>query len=166
MSKLRRGLWPLFLGSCLAWSGSLWAAGLSGTWVLDPSRSDPVDALLKAQGVGLMQRTLAARASITQTVVQQDDTVTVTVSAVGNTKTNTLVADGVVRVESTEKGTAQVRSTWEGDALVTVVVPGDGSGTLTARRWVSSDGATLTQRLLFVAKDGRRIEVDRVFKRR
>jgi hypothetical protein len=125
-----------------------------------------VDALLKAQGVGLMQRTLAARASITQTVVQQDDTVTVTVSAVGNTKTNTLVADGVVRVESTEKGTAQVRSTWEGDALVTVVVPGDGSGTLTARRWVSSDGATLTQRLLFVAKDGRRIEVDRVFKRR
>jgi hypothetical protein len=129
----------------LAASTPAWAADLSGTWSLDGGASDSIEPLLKATGVGYVQRKAASSMEVTQAIAQAGDVLNITTTASKKASVETVKVDGQSRRVTGDAGAMDVRHEWDGEALVTTSQMEDGR-TLITRRSVSADGQTLTQR--------------------
>ncbi len=137
------------------------AADLSGSWALDPDASESLEPFLEAQGVGRLQRRLAASTAPVATITQAHDTVTITLTDRLGERTDVLRVDGIVRDTETRDGTVPCRSSWVGEDLQTRCTLSSGELTVTRRR--AED--TLTQ-VLQLATPHETISVRRVFRRR
>jgi hypothetical protein len=152
-----------WLWCAVAWAG---APDLSGTWVLDPAASDPVDALLEVSGASWIERKAAAKMSVTQVLAQTADTLVVTVDSSFMDRTDTLRLDGApVRTQDKKGHPMTITTSWVGDVLVTTVVPDDPTlPAMTTRRSLSGGRATMTQTVV-VSVGGQEVSADRVFRR-
>lgn len=162
--SLRSALSTLVVGATLLLSPAALAGDLVGTWALDKSASEPVDELLRAQGVGAVKRKMAASIDVELTITRAGDGVTVNTLAAGNARSETIQADGTERSVTNDRGTFQVTASWQGEDLVVVARSADG-GSVTTRRSVSDDDKTLTQAVAMKTPDRKTISANRVFRR-
>lgn len=162
---MRRGLMIALLSAVISSSAPAWAADLSGTWVLDGAASDSIDPLLKAKGVGFVQRKAAASMEVTQAIAHAGDRLTITTNASKKQSVETVEVDGQSRKVTGDSGSMDVSHEWDGEVLVTTARMEDGR-TLITRRSVSADGQTLTQRFTLRRADGStEVEIDRIFRK-
>ena len=142
---------------------------LTGTWTLDKSASESVDAILKAQGLGMIERKVAGSMAVTQVITVEGDTVTLQIKSTHKDETQTLLVDGAQRVVAGDLGDSNVSHVWSGDALATTsdAVAKDGGAThTTITRTVVEDGQTMNQHIEMVMGDGTTHTATRVFRRK
>jgi len=152
------------LGVLVAGSPAVRAGELAGVWVVDLEASDAMDGFLEAQGVGYLKRKAAAKTVVTLTIAQTGEEVRITTITPFDWKTSVLVVDGVTRAVERAGPQGLAHHAWDGEVLVSTVTMDDGS-VLTVSRSISTDGATLTQRMGYRAPDGPTHVADRVFRR-
>lgn len=142
------------------------APALSGRFVLDSAASQPIEPLLKAQGVSWALRKAAASARPTLSITQSGDTVTIQSQSPMGQTTEVFTADGKPHATASASGKpATWTSRWEGETLVssrTVAVgPDQTPGTLSLERRMV--GEQLHQTVVLTLADGTTHRVLRVF---
>jgi len=128
--------------STAAASVSAW----TGTWALDRSASDSLDAVLTAQGVSKAKRVVADKVDLTQKLVDHGDRLELEMLG-PRAKTGTLVFDGKERTKTTDHGDMLYRAKREASGAVVVITrPAAGGGLIiVVKRVLDADGQTLRQ---------------------
>lgn len=138
------------------------AADFSGTWTLDKGASGDLTPLLKAQGIGALQRSMIRKMSVTQVIVDEGKTLNLHVETSVMTDDRVFVADGVAREETSPQGaTSLVSHTRSDDGTWVTTSKRDGL-TVTSRRTL--EGATMVLTMAWTDSSGPH-EVRRVFRR-
>lgn len=163
-----RWLCWIWLALALAQQAPPPGVDLSGTWKLDSGASEPIDELLKARGVGWMERQAMALLPTTWVIEQRADAVQVSVVAPGYERTDVYPSDGQARTLPPDKDKDPPQSQrcfWEGPVFVveTRVTLEDGApATWTVRRSLIGT-ATLVYDAQLRADDGRSWTARRIF---
>lgn len=145
---------------------------LSGTWDIDQVASDSIDALLAVQGASRLERSMAARAKVVQTIDHHGDVLDIIVDSGSRTGTEHLVLDGEPRPATTPKGEAiVVRAFWGDDGATVVSIAAvslkDGrKGELEVRRRLGGTRDTLLQTVILRPQGDVAVSAERVFRRR
>ena len=141
-----------FLIAALLWmsmAGGVMAAehpDFSGVWVLNLKKSESVDAILKAQGRSWPERKVADSISVTQTIEQGEDIMTVHISSSVTNRTDRLKLDGSTETVKTERmGTVQTRTLWSEDgqtltSITTMTLPDGSKADMHAIRHLTPEG--------------------------
>ncbi|CAN0404478.1 unnamed protein product [Phaeothamnion confervicola] len=130
-----------------------------------------MDALLKAEGVGALERKVYSHLGVTLTIKQTDSLVTINMRTSVLSELEELKTDGTPQDrEVYHVGKVKCRTTWTdgGQALQTVtdLKAGDGTPALATVHRSLEDKDTLAQRLTLVLQDGTTIRVKRIYRRR
>lgn len=163
-------VWPRrWLGAALGLllAPAAWGTpALSGRFVLDTAASQPIEPLLKAQGVSWALRKAAATARPTLAVSQSGDTVTVQSQSPMGETTEVFTTDGQPHATASVSGAPVTwTSRWEGETLISsrsvAVGPDKTAATLTLERRMV--GEQLHQTVVLTLADGTIHRVLRVF---
>jgi hypothetical protein len=141
----------------------------TGTWKLDLSASDSLDAILEKQGVPWALRRAAGSLSTTQHIRHEGDVVVIRVVNAVRDKEERLPVGGDWEVKETDLGQARVRSAWstDGKALVTTTETKLKDGTparYLLTRTLADGGRTMVQLVEFHA-GGKDLTARRVLRR-
>ena len=146
----------------LAWA----TAPLEGAWVLDPGKSESVEAILEAQGVSWAARKAATSVIPKLQITQDESAVRVTSTTPKGTTTEVFPTDGQPhRTDSPDGQPATWTTRWQGDTLVSTRAvafgPDKQPATLTLSR--SRVGEAMHQRVTLVVEGGATHTALRVF---
>lgn len=149
--------------TALAWAGG---PEFSGTWSLDRDASTSMDPVLSLQGVSWALRKAAANLDAESVITQDAAGMTVQFDNFRGKVDQRMVFDGQPHATVNPGGLPTTSSTsWEGAVLVASgPVDADGvEATLTERRSLSADGATMTVQVIVQMPDGREAQAKRFF---
>eukprot|EP00027_Filamoeba_sp_ATCC50430_P005284 CAMPEP_0168554794 /NCGR_PEP_ID=MMETSP0413-20121227/7977_1 /TAXON_ID=136452 /ORGANISM="Filamoeba nolandi, Strain NC-AS-23-1" /LENGTH=155 /DNA_ID=CAMNT_0008585573 /DNA_START=24 /DNA_END=491 /DNA_ORIENTATION=- len=142
----------------------------TGTWVLDSKRSQSLDEVLKAQGVGLIKRKAIDNSKITQKLSVNADASELALEfhSTFKTKTDTIKLDGSPAQDQNDDGEAVTRKAfWKeenGEIHLVVDSANEVKGnSISVVRRVIEDGKTLEQNIIFKGKDGKELSAKRYF---
>lgn len=143
----------------------------SGKWVLDTKASDPVDEILKEQGVSWLERQAAKSIKITQDIRQDPYKVTVVFGTGNKTKTEVFPLDGSVQVSQGDRfGTVKTKTMWSPDGMTLITISESTSSsqtfkTLKLSRKIQDQGKTMFQLVEMQLKNGKVLKANRVFRK-
>ncbi len=152
-------------------SATIQHPNFSGKWVLDNKASDPVDEILKAQGVSWLERQAIKSAKIIQDIKQDGTQVTVTIGTVAKSRTEVLKLDGSAQVtEGDRLGNVKSKTFWDtdGSTLVSTIEPTESSQNFTefkVSRRLQDGGKTLAQTMEMKLKNGQTLKANRIFRK-
>ena len=138
----------------------------TGTWVLDRSSSDSLDAVLTAQGLPKAKRLVADKVDLTQKLVDHGDSIELEMLG-PRAKTGTLTFDGKERTETTDNGVVHYRAKRDPSGAVVVISrSAQSAGLITiVTRTLDADGKTLRQQVKVTGGEGDTISATLVFRR-
>lgn len=138
---------------------------MSGSWQIDLDASDPVDAILEAQGASWLERKAARTVKVTQQITVAGTTVNIVTKGGGKTRNEEVVGDGLARQLDGKLGAMTVTAQWSeaGDLIGVTVVSGESPLTATVTRHLVDD-ATLHQ-VIELQTAGETLQATRVFRR-
>ncbi len=140
---------------------------LDGVWDLDQDASQSLDPVLVLQGASWLERKIAGRLDITQTIRAYEEGYTITLASSVYTRSFEALPDGVVRPYSAERINARsLKTSWQGDVLVTetVLILDDGSMANAREERRLLDPGTLEMVIVLVPASGEVIRVRRLFR--
>lgn len=140
----------------------------TGSWVLDPARSEDGTELLAATGASWFERQAAKAVVPTQTISVSGNRMTLAIDASVVTRTDVLVLDGSPVASQGKHGPTTTTTVLAGEAVVSTsqLTGADGRPVvLIATRTLEDGGATMRQRLEVRTADGQVYRADRVFSR-
>ena len=138
----------------------------SGVWVLNLDKSDSVDAILKAQGRSWPERKIADSITVTQTITQTPELMTVHITSSVTDRVDRLKLDGTTETKETDRlGTVKTRTFWSDDGKiltsVTTMTLSDGTkADMHAIRHLTPEGA-LRQDIELHLADGKILKAKR-----
>ncbi|MCB9674158.1 MAG: hypothetical protein H6737_03525 [Alphaproteobacteria bacterium] len=140
----------------------------NGAWTLDPKASESMGAILGAQGLSWIERTLAESGTPTHTIEWSEDRATVYVQSGWYRRIDEHPLDGVARsVAYPRIGAVDVSAEMRGDVLYTrgdLTLRDGRPGILESFRELA-DAETLVMTMRFTSPDGEVLEAKRVFRR-
>ncbi|MFZ3046571.1 MAG: hypothetical protein WA151_11715 [Desulfatirhabdiaceae bacterium] len=143
----------------------------TGQWKLDLDASDNMDDFAKAQGASWMDYTLIGNMSVTQTITQSENNITITIENMFKKRTEVMIPNGLIEEKMNEQGNLmKVRSFWsdDGSVLVTMIdtkMADEKPGQVVIKRSLSQDGGTMFQNIEIVPEKGQRFAAKRVFRK-
>ncbi len=155
-------LWLLW--TALALAG---APRLDGVWDLDQDASESLEPVLVLQGANWLERRIAGRLDITQTIRVIPDGYAVSMASSVYERSFQALPDGVVRPYSAPRMNARsLKTTWQGDVLVTETVLILADGTLARAREERRllDPQTLEMMIVLEPEGAEPIRIRRVFR--
>ena len=140
---------------------------LDGVWDLDQEASQSLDPVLVLQGASWLERKVAGRLDITQTIRAVEEGYVITLASSVYERRFEALPDGVVRPYSAERINARsLKTTWEGEVLVTetVLILGDGSIAHAREERRLLDPHTLEMMIVLVPEGQEALRVQRIFR--
>lgn len=144
----------------------------TGVFVLDMEASGSLDALLEAMGRSWVERKAASKVTVTHTVKQEGDAITIQIDSAFRSQTETVKLDGTPTTSHGLDGREiTVHSRWSDDGQ-SVISEADLAGPdskakkLVVVRSIEDGGKTMRQRIEVTLPDDRVLPVDRVFRRK
>lgn len=169
--------WLVLCLTMLAFCSAAWGAdtvqrpSFNGTWLLDLAASDPMDAILEAQGRSRMERMMVKNMSVTQRITQTENQITIVVESIASNQTDTLLLDGTIETKETPRaGTVQTFTVWDSDGktLVTTVkmkLKDDSPADMIMRRQLIDEGKTMSMKVELHQKDGKVLTANRILRK-
>lgn len=142
----------------------------SGVWNLDLSASDPIDEILKAQGKSRFERRVAKSMSVTQSIIQTSDTMSVHIKSIAMDNTQNFPLDNQWRFVDTPKmGKVNMKNYWleKGFAIATEmqIQANKKPALMRAIRTLTDNGTTMVLEILLILENGKQYQADRVFRK-
>jgi len=140
---------------------------LNGTWVLNQKKSDSIDDVLAAQGVGWAKRKIISGLAVTETVAIMADKVTMAKETSVKNTNESFLLNTPQDVDDDILGpiTVQAKSENSDKKLVMEMKGKDGSLTTTTRS-LSDDGKLVTMVVSFTDAKGKNTSSTRYFDRK
>ncbi len=159
-------MWTALLWTWLA--GALAGAPrIDGIWDLDRSASQSLDPILVLQGASWVERRVAGRVAITQTIRAVEEGYSITLASSVYERSFTAVPDGEVRPYSAPRMNARsLETTWQGEVLITetVLILADGTIARAREERRLVDETTLEMMVVLEPEGGETIRVRRLFR--